>query len=135
MISPPSWTVDAACTPSVEAGDDPWHPDDYLPPRFQRALYEQARATCIGCPVQVDCGRLGLELLAAGTADGMYGGMTPDELRAVARAISRPPRKVAQCGTRARYVNARCRCLPCETANARYENDRRKRKSFAAAAS
>jgi Transcription factor WhiB len=126
---PPPWTKDAACTPHILSGRDPWHPDYELPRRFQAAMYEQARAVCISCPVQVECGRLGLELLNADSVDGMFGGMTPDELRGVARSVARSSRKVARHGTRARYVNYKCRCPPCEAANARYEADRRKRKA------
>lgn len=125
--TPPPWTAHAACAPLVHAGHDPWHPDDELPGRIQAAMFEEGRAVCIACPVQVECGRLGLELLEADSVDGMYGGMTPDELRKVARVIGRPARKVAQHGSRGRYVNYRCRCVACRAANATSENRRRKR--------
>ena len=84
---------------------------------------------CIGCPVQIDCGRYGLELLNTDGLDGMYGGLRPDELRSLARSVLRPARKVAQHGSRARYVNAKCRCAACSGANARYEAERRKGKA------
>jgi hypothetical protein len=91
-------------------------------------MYERARAVCIGCPVQVQCGRLGLELLNRDSVDGMYGGMEPDRLRSVARAIARSARKVARHGSRPGYVRG-CRCRPCRNANAAYESARRKRKA------
>ncbi len=125
---PPTWTKDAACTPHILAGNDPWHPDWELPRRVQAVMYEQARAVCVACPVQVECGRLGLELLNANSVDGMFGGMTPDELRGVARAVARPARKVARRGTRPCYVKG-CDHPECRAANARYEAARRKRKA------
>ena len=125
---PPPWTKDAACSPHIFAGRDPWHPDVELPRRVQAVMYEQARAVCIGCPVQVQCGRFGLELLNADTVDGMFGGMTPDELRGVARAVARSPRKVARRGSRSCYIH-RCGHAECRAANARYEAGRRKGKA------
>lgn len=91
-------------------------------------MYEQARAVCIGCPVQVQCGRLGLELLNRDSVDGMYGGMTPDQLREVARAVARPARKVARRGTRSCYIR-QCGHPECRAANARYEAARRRGKA------
>jgi Transcription factor WhiB len=126
---PPPWTERAACTPLVLRGDDWWHPDNEWPVRVQNAFYERGRAVCVTCPVQVECGRHGLELLNADSIDGMYGGMTPDELRVVARKIARSARKVAAHGSRARYVNYKCRCPPCRAANASDEADRRLRKA------
>jgi hypothetical protein len=132
-VSVPGWMKHAACIPHIAAGDDPWHPDDELPRKNQAADYEWARAVCATCPVIVLCGRRGLELLEAESVDGMYGGMTPDDLREVARSIGRPTRKVAQHGSRARYVNYQCRCRPCTAANSTGEADRRARKAYAAA--
>lgn len=125
---PPPWTKDAACTPHILAGRDPWHPDAELPRRVQAVMYEQARAICLACPVQVQCGRLGLELLNRDSVDGMYGGMTPDELRDVARAVARSPRKMARRGSRSCYIKS-CGHPECRAANTRYEAGRRKRKA------
>ena len=59
-----------------------------------------------------------------GEVRGMYGGLRPDELRQLTRKLGRPARKVAQHGTRARYVVGwRKPC--CCRANARDEHDRR----------
>jgi len=79
----------------------------------------------MACPVQVQCGRYGLELLADDFAVAVYGGMDPDMLRDIARRIGRPTRKTARHGTRAKYVNAKCRCPSCRQANARGEAARR----------
>ncbi len=125
---PPEWTRDAACAPRILAGDDPWHPDSELPRRVQEAMYERARSVCIGCVVQTSCCRLGLELLNRDSVDGMYGGATPDQLRSLARAIARSPRKVARHGSRSGYVRG-CRCRPCRGANATYEAGRRRGKA------
>jgi len=126
---PPSWTERAACTPHVAAGRDLWNPDDEQPRRVLAVLWEKARGVCIGCPVQVECGRFGLELLNdTGAVTGMYGGMDPDQLRAVARAVARSPRKMARRGTRSCYIHG-CGHPECRAANARYEADRRKRKA------
>ena len=129
-MSLPDWMRRAACIPHITAGRDPWHPDDELPRKEQAAMYAEARAVCVTCPVQVQCGRRGLILLETEGVDGMYGGMAPDELRAVARTIARPTRRVAQHGTRARYVNYKCKCPLCRLANSTGEADRRARKAF-----
>jgi hypothetical protein len=121
----------AACIPYIAAGRDLWHPDEDLPSRARAAMYEEARTVCAGCPVQVQCGRRGLVLLATeGLDSSMYGGMTPDELRGLARALGLPSRKVAQHGTRACYVNNNCGRPECTEANTRYESDRRAQKAF-----
>ena len=84
-----------------------------------------ARRICAACPVWLACARYGLELLeTTGQVLGMYGGLTRADLREVARWLGRPARKVAQHGTRARYV-AGCRCPDCTRANARGEHSRR----------
>ncbi len=125
---PAPWTARAACTPHIQAGRDLWHPDDELPRRVQAGMYEEARGICIGCPVQVECGRRGLELLNEDAVVGMFGGMTPDELRTIARAVARSPRKMARRGSRSCYIRS-CGHPECRAANARYEAARRKRKA------
>jgi hypothetical protein len=125
---PPPWTKDAACTPHIRAGNDPWHPDIELPARVQAVMYEAARVVCVGCPVQVQCMRFGLELLNRDSVDGMYGGATPDQLRQIARAVSRSPRKMARRGSRSCYVR-NCGHPECCAANTRYEAGRRKGQS------
>lgn len=124
-MSLPGWMKLSSCIPHMREGDDPWHPDDELPGKVQAAMFEQGRVVCAACPVQVQCGRRGLELIETDGVDGMYGGMTPDQLRAIARTVGRPTRKVAQHGTRARYVNYKCHCPLCRAANAQAESARR----------
>lgn len=79
---------------------------------------------CAACPVQVQCGRFGIELLATDWVVAVFGGMAPDDLRDMARRLGRTARKTAQHGTRGKYVNG-CRCKACRGANARGEAARR----------
>ena len=132
-MSLPAWMKHSACIPHIAGGDDPWHPDDEEPRRVQAAMYERARVVCVACPVQVLCGRRGLVLLETDGVDGMYGGMTPDELRALARSLARPTRKVAQEGSRSCYIKG-CGHAACRAANTRYESARRAQKAFATSA-
>jgi hypothetical protein len=99
------------------------------------ALVAEAVAVCAACPVQVQCGRYGLELLADDYVIAVYGGMAPETLRDIVRRIGRPARKVAQQGTRARYVSKRdaCRCELCRAANQRYEHARGPRRPLSIA--
>jgi hypothetical protein len=84
---------------------------------------------CLGCPVQVECGRLGIELVAAEWLPEhvIYGGMDAADLRAMARRLGRADRKQARHGTRPMYVKG-CRCDPCRRANSVEEAARRRRK-------
>ncbi len=117
----PEWSVDAACD-GVPKGDyDPWHPEGDDGPTL---MYAVARRICAECPVRLECLLHGLELLKEAPVLGMYGGLTPEELRRLARRKGRPARKIARHGTRARYV-AGCHCDLCSQANARGEHERR----------
>jgi WhiB family transcriptional regulator, redox-sensing transcriptional regulator len=108
----PGWASAAACRGQATGRSDPWHPED--------GNWDQGRAACAGCPVRADCLADGLRLLGqAGQVEGMWGGLTPAELRRAAAARGLPTRKQAQHGTRPRYT-AGCRCGPCRAANARY---------------
>lgn len=118
-LRPAEWTEEAACVGQVDRDLDPWHPDDDLDRGDQRAAVDLAREVCGGCPVRLQCLALGLALLPLGDVHGMYAGLTPDELRAVARRRELPQRTVAQHGTRARRV-AGCTCDPCKRAHAAY---------------
>lgn len=110
------WRARAACPGRSTRWRDPWH---------QEARYPEARQICSGCPVQQQCLAYALDVLdTTGQVEGIYGGLRPDGLRALARSIGRTGRKVAQHGTRARYVSWKCRCGPCRTANARYKASR-----------
>lgn len=106
------WRDLAVCREAVALGNDLWHPDD--------GRYEEARQVCAGCPVRAECRQFGMALLAEdGGVAGMYGGLTPRELRDAAAAEGLPTRKVAQHGSRARYVSWKCRCRACRAANTR----------------
>jgi len=122
LTSPPDWTTRAACLGQASRAFDPWHPDGDLPARHRRLAEQQAKLVCLGCPVQTDCIRLGLELVAVDTVEGIFGGLRPAELRALARKLARTSRKVAQHGTRSGYVAHRKAgqepCDLCRAANA-----------------
>jgi transcription factor WhiB len=124
LPGPPPWVRQAACLGRATAERDPWHPPEQ-PASQYRALVAEAVAICAACPVQVQCGRYGLELLANDYVVAVYGAMDPYALRDIARRIGRPTRKMARHGTRARYVNFKCRCNACRAANARGEATRR----------
>jgi Transcription factor WhiB len=110
--------ANAACRDSPTP--DLWHPDG--PNAEQQA--EKARPICHGCPVRAACLEFALGLLAAtGQLHGIWGAMTARQIREVAASQSRPSRKVAQHGTRSRYVRG-CRCRRCRAANA---TDKRRR--------
>ncbi len=121
MLAPPRWTAEAACDGLATAERDPWHPDGE-----PTLWYAVARRVCAGCPVRVECATYGLTLLSTEPVEGMFGGLTPYELRQFARDLELAAGKVAQHGTRARYVSPwDCRCGPCRQANARFEHARR----------
>jgi hypothetical protein len=103
---------------------DPWHPDVDAPASVRQVLVAEAVAVCAACPVQVQCGRYGIEMLATDWVVAVYGGMTPDLMRDMARRLGRPTEKEAQHGTRSRYVKG-CRCQACRRANASSEVARR----------
>lgn len=113
------WRDHAACAGMADAALDPWFPDEDMPRRDQTAAFDLAREVCDGCPVMVQCLEVGLALIPLDGAQGMYGGMTPAELRAEARRRGIPDRTVAQHGTRARRVSG-CDCGPCKRAHAEY---------------
>jgi Transcription factor WhiB len=124
LTRPPEWAHAAGCRGVATAEFDPWHPPAEASEAYQREAYAWARQVCLGCPVQVQCTRYALGLLELDTVEGMFGGLTPDQLRSLARRIARSSRKVAQHGTRSCYVKG-CRCPDCRAANARGEHARR----------
>ena len=65
--------------------------------RVRQALVTEAVAVCLTCPVQVACGRLGVELTAKEWLPDhvVYGGMDVPELRAMARRLGRAAVKTA----------------------------------------
>ncbi|MGH3272835.1 MAG: WhiB family transcriptional regulator [Streptosporangiaceae bacterium] len=128
LLPPAPWTRGAACAGLVWPDLDVWHYDG----ADAAAARDLAVEVCSTCPVRQECLDLALVTLASlGSVCGIYAGLTPEELRSLARARERPVRKVAQHGTRSRYVGSRtrapCRCSLCRQANARDEDARRKR--------
>jgi hypothetical protein len=120
MTAPPTWTTEALCQGLATPERDPWHPD--AEPVLSEAV---ARHICAVCPVRLECLHEGLGLLTRTSVKGMWGGLTPEELRKLAKAKGLPARKVADHGTRGRYVSHGCRCDPCVRANAAAEHGRR----------
>lgn len=122
---PPGWTKKAACNGKYTSRLDPWHPPEDMASGERKRVLAWARSFCLSCPVQPDCLRYALELIEdEGSVEGMYGGMEPGEIRALARRLTRPARKIPRHGTRSRYV-AGCACEPCKASNAAYERQRR----------
>jgi hypothetical protein len=124
LPGPPGWARQAACAGKAGPEHDPWHPPPEAPPSVRRALVAEAVTVCMACPVQVACGRYGIELLAADSVVAVYGGMSPDVLRDMARRVGRATRKTARHGTRSCYVKG-CRRPECRAASTRYERARR----------
>jgi hypothetical protein len=135
---PPDWTERAACAGQADAELDVWHPEPSWRKADREAATALAREVCATCPVRLPCARYGLALLAdtgergVRAVHGMYGGLTPAELRAAAAGQNRPTRKRAQHGTRAGYVGG-CRCDDCRRANRTGERRRRVEHKSAAA--
>lgn len=76
-ISGQQWRQRAAC-----AGDwngDPWFPGDKSNDPHR---YDYARAVCARCPVRSECLEFALETREQ---HGMFGGLTPDQRKALAR--------------------------------------------------
>jgi WhiB family transcriptional regulator, redox-sensing transcriptional regulator len=121
MTRPPSWTEQASCLSLATRERDPWHPAVEDRPTYQYAV---ARRICQGCPVRLECLHEGLDLLTRMPVRGMFGGLTPEELRALAREHGLPARRVADHGTRSRYVVG-CRCPRCRRASSDGEHQRR----------
>ncbi len=124
LPGPPRWARQAACAGKATADRDPWHPDLDAPASARRSLVAEAVAVCAACPVQVQCGRYGIEMLADDAVIAVYGGMAPDDLRDMARRLGRTTRKTARHGTRSCYVKG-CDRRKCRAANATYEAARR----------
>lgn len=126
-LRPADWSEEAACFRKAARGDDPWHPG---PEGVTGEFSPRARQTCGGCPLRAQCLALGLATLPLGNVWGMYGGYTPTELRAIAKARSLPTGVVAQHGTRARRV-AGCACDDCRRAHAEWTAQRRAEEAWA----
>ena len=132
-MSLPAWMKHSACIPHIAGATTRGTRTTRSPAGCRPPCTSGPALVCVACPVQVLCGRRGLVLLETDGVDGMYGGMTPDELRAVARTLARPTRKVAQEGSRSCYIKG-CGHAACRAANTRYESARRAQKAFATSA-
>lgn len=126
LVRQPEWTREAACADLVTAGRDPWSPDDESPATERAFELHLARRICAGCPVRLECLNDELARLPVSDPWSMRGGLTPKELVGFARSHGMPYRRVAQHGTRSRYVGG-CRCDECRNAHRVYEHERRLR--------
>ena len=124
MHRPAAWTEAAACTGLATRDRDPWAPAEHLTPEQRAFEWHIARRVCASCPVRLECAAAALEDLTRVEEHTMRGGLTPDELVDLAKALGRPWRRRAQHGTRSRYV-AGCRCDLCRDAHRVYEHERR----------
>ncbi|HEX6946316.1 MAG TPA: WhiB family transcriptional regulator [Acidimicrobiia bacterium] len=68
------WRDAAACLSNPEV--------DFFPPREDSLAIARARAVCAGCPVAAECLNWAL---ATNQPDGIWGGHTPRERRAIRR--------------------------------------------------
>lgn len=124
LVRPPEWSEQAACLGLATRTRDPWTPAEHLTPEEKGFEWHLARRVCAGCPVRVECVGHELGMLEQYAPESMRGGLTPDELTGLARALGVPYRQRAQHGTRSRYV-AGCRCDDCRAAHRVYEHERR----------
>lgn len=120
--APPDWHEQAACQDQVPAD---WHS-----PNLDRQ--RRARSICVECPARYPCALAALE---SGEPYGIWGGLSVDDRRSVARLYGYPMPNAARHGTRSKYV-AGCdagfgggACKPCLRAHADYEHQRRLRAS------
>ena len=124
LTRPPDWTEQAACQGLATRERDLWSPGEHLTPEQQGFELHLARRICASCPVRVDCLVHELGLLPQHEPVSMRGGLTPDELVALAKDLGVPHRRGAQHGTRSKYVGG-CRCDDCRNAHRVYEHERR----------
>ena len=88
---------------------------------------EEAKNVCYRCPVMDECGLWALETRIE---QGVFGGMSEDERRAIRRRAARngSRREAARCGTRPGYKRHHREktpvCEPCAQANRDYANQR-----------
>jgi WhiB family transcriptional regulator, redox-sensing transcriptional regulator len=68
MITAPRWMDSAGCAGLPT--------DWFFPDRGGSGLAVRAKAVCADCPVRQECLTFAV---ATGTADGIWGGLTPDE--------------------------------------------------------
>ena len=115
-----SWRDRALCL-----GEYPetWFPAHYTKDGREHPDVTAAKSVCLHCPVAAECAT---HALTHGE-DGIWGGLTPDERRALSRRKP-PPTITADCGTYNGYKRHKRAgenaCTPCKAANAAYERDR-----------
>ena len=124
LLYPPSWTERAACTGRVSKERDLWAPDDALSPEDAGFELHLARRICSGCPVRMECLADELGRLTEAEPAAMRGGLTPEELTDLAKALGVPYQRGPVHGRRSLYV-AGCRCPECRNAHRVYEHERR----------
>ena len=100
-----TWRWDAACADPY-AGVNPviFHPEGTQDERARQTV--EAKKVCAGCPVAAEC----LTFAYASDSEGIAGGLTVDERRALNK---RPRRQAAdydtcRCGRAKRRVSHRC---------------------------
>lgn len=81
MTTDMNWRDDAAC---LDADPDLFFPVGTTGPAQDQV--DEAKRTCLACPVRERCLAWALELDAA---SGIWGGTTEDERRALRRALAR----------------------------------------------
>lgn len=90
-----AWWTRAAC---ASADPELFFPISYSGPALRQVA--QAKAICARCPIQRDCLRYALD---AGSIQGVWGGMTEEERRRLARRERRArARQVRHAGARPR---------------------------------
>jgi hypothetical protein len=124
LVRPPDWTEEAACLDLATRDRDIWSPGEHLTPEQTAFELHLARRICASCPVRIDCVVQELGMLPQMAPVSMRGGLTPDELVALAKDMGLPHRQAAQHGNRSRYVGG-CRCDDCRNAHRVYEHERR----------
>lgn len=72
------WWEQAACRNA--------DPETFFPRSQSNEASREAKAVCCGCPVRRECLN---DALASGRTDGVWGGLTERERRALARHIAR----------------------------------------------
>ncbi|SDN51648.1 Transcription factor WhiB [Klenkia soli] len=124
-LRPPDWTTDGLCLGVGAGARDLWH---------IKGQEERARAICATCPVRYDCALLAL----TETIDsGVWGGLTVQDRKVLAREYGFEPPGAPPHGSRARYVHRDSPCRPaltgrpcpspftCRDAHSRWAKERR----------
>lgn len=74
-LAPPAWVAEALCG---EVGGDLWFPDKDGSGDSGQSHASGAKATCLACPVRVECLQHAIE---TNEPHGIWGGLTPNERR------------------------------------------------------